>query len=179
MRSFKYWLGVIALILTIKSFGYLWGSITAFVVLLLGVSFSIYWEKVKKLKRFGKRWENFYIVTRHPETGKEPDLGGLAKVEDLVVYAPYGKALRKAAYLKKWLQKAQNPLFLSGDLKIKILIYQDGVDVNESWEEYEDRASFEIRKDRAKRHGGIKEQNGAWYNKHGNKEGNTISWGEW
>jgi hypothetical protein len=173
MGNAKFFIGLIGLVINLNFFGYVCGLALTFAGLAVGIIIWFRYLKVKKLIRYGKQYENVYVVGRHPKTGKAPALGELSKI---VIFAPHREVLTQIEKERRWLEKAGNKFFQSGKIDFIPIIYQDGVNVNEDFEEYGERAAEEIKADRAARHGSLKETGKGWYMKFSNEQRRSFEW---
>lgn len=176
MGNLKYFLGVGLLVVLIRLLGFAWGPLVGLVAMVLFAAIRKEYRAVKTLERYGRRIENIYVVTKHPETGEKPFLGDLGTIDGLVRFAPYGRATKTMNTEQGLLQQSGNHFWQQGKIDIIPIIFQDGVNVNESWGEFEQRVIEEIKQDRAKRHEGLKAQNSVWYMEHGNDERQVYEW---
>lgn len=178
MKNTKQWIGAGAAVLAFLLLGSAIGFLATLAISPIFVAWWV-WAKLsetRKLKKYGARYENLYLVTCHPDTDEQPNLGDLENVPDLVHYAPYGTLGSSAEKHRKLLIASGNKFYTSKHLRIIPIIFQDGVNVNENWGEFGERAQLEIKQDRAQRHGEIQKKDPGWYMAHSNKERQQFDW---
>lgn len=155
--------------------GPLTGAILMFLVVVTGA--IVYWRfKIRRqLMRAAQRIEPIFVVSRHPTTGEKLFLP--EDIDLLCVHAHYREVMLTVTRQKKLLVESGNG-FISEDLPddsqlpIIPIIFRDGIYVNESWGEFNDRVLGVIRETRALWHQKMKQANNRWYmiNAHSQKE---------
>lgn len=149
------WAYVGAVILTL----YLFTQLGFAGMALAGALIAVYiwllsrWAKVQELKAWGQRFENVYVVGRHPRTDEDPDLGEIAEV---VIFCNHTEVIAKVNEAKRMLEISGNRFWQNGHITVMPFIFQEAQHVNESWEDYEERVYAAIAEDRAKRHAEMK-----------------------
>lgn len=110
-------------------------------VLVLSLLVYMIWKRyryIRKLKDYAERIDNIYVLSEKPG--------------DRTV------AQRTIAE-KEMLEKSGN----KRGVRIVQILFQDGEFVNETWEEYQERAKEEIAEDRKSRHAKLKKEDPEWY----------------
>lgn len=135
----------------------------------------------RTIDRYKTRYEDIFVISRHPYTNEEFNLWG-DEFDDLVVWADFEDVMSEVSEQEDWLREADNPFFvddqLNQDQKIKVhaIIYQDGEFVNEKWnKEFRKRARKEIATRRAKRHAILKKADPVWYHQFSNRQ-RGLAW---
>ena len=110
---------------------YSWATIVAFLIIVALVVFGNAaidrWVDNRILDAYANQIDNIYEYSRHPG--------------DRLVY-------KRAQQHRALLKKADN----QNAVQVHEIIFQEGVWVNETWEEYQERLDFYIKGDRASRH---------------------------
>lgn len=118
------------------------GPVAAFAVvaLLIAVAFLIWrrYQTVKKLKEYGRRIENIYVLSLRPGDRS---------------------VMRRVAKERDWLERSGNRL----GVQVIPIFFKDAENVTESWEEFQERAEMEIADDRRRRHTSFSETDRSWY----------------
>lgn len=119
-------------------FGALIASVLVLLLSAVGIWYYVRWKRVRLLREYGRRIENVYVLSRFPG--------------DRTV-------LKRAAKERRLLEEAANKT----GAEVRTILFADGENVNETWEEFEERARIEIAEDRKSRHSGLKSANNDWY----------------
>ena len=128
--------------------------------------------------RYGKMYENIYIVSNHPESEEEVFIEAF---DQFIVNAPYRHVKKAGEEEKRWLTESKNTCFCDPGLldhqrlQIIPIIFQDGIHVNENFKEFKKRVKAEIKVDRADRHALLKNTDPIWYDQFSNLQ-EEISW---
>lgn len=115
------------------------------------------------LKELQNRIDNIYIVSGHPKSGNMPDLGDIS---ELCFFSKHNDMEDTLREVSKMVVASGNRLYNEmavNRIEIVQFFFQDGENINENWEEYEQRLIAEIKADRAKRHAALSRQNRGWY----------------
>lgn len=143
-------------------------------VLGTGAAYLADWiSEMRKIRRYGDRYENIYVVENPPGVEMKDEL---PQVQHLLITVPKGKVLETVMEEKEMLNKAGN----RRNVEVIPIHFQSGIHVNETFEQYADRAWEMIKADRSARHEKIKEKDPEWYlrNHHGEGERATVNY-EW
>lgn len=145
-------------------------------VLLTGLVVRRVWDRIEEgrlLRYYEGRFENVYVVSRHPRTGEEFTLG--EDLDPLVVWADHSEVFATVKEEEEWLDRSGNDWKAKGEIKVLPFIFQDAEAINENWvSEFPARVIDAIRNDRAKHHRRIKKSAPDWYNQHGNGQRGVI-----
>ena len=172
MKNQIFWivLGLVSWFVITNMIGMLWGSLAFVLSVTAIVQTSREIAYHRKRERYKMLYEDIWIVTRHPETYEELDLGH--PYNDLVVWVDYYDAIksREAEIVdlmssgNKWISDE-----LSDEQKIQVfcIILGDGKHVHEDWEEaFAKRIIKEIDERRPVRWQIIKEADIDFFNKY-------------
>lgn len=131
-------LAILAFMSDLISKGILYALVIIALLTFLGMTwyFKVYLRT--KIKRYGRRLENFYEWQRTP-TDKE--------------------VILRAEEHRKWIQLSGNKM----GVKVLTIIFQDAHNPSETWTEYLDRVSATIANDRILRHTEIESSQGREY----------------
>lgn len=171
MKKFVTAVTVIFGLLLIWKLGLAFGGLALVLTVLLGMVVKHRYDYVGRLKAYAERYENVYVVSRHPDTEEEIPLKGL---DSLIVWANYDRVMLAVAEEEAWLTRAGNSFFTDPNLKqenrLKVIpiIFQDGAFVNENWKGFRHRVRETIEADRVVVHSTLKEASPGWYMKFSN-----------
>jgi len=121
-------------------------------------------KKVQLAK--ARRWYDVIAITSLGPSDMEIHFP--EELKEVVEQVPTKKIADIAAKNRKLLEQSGNPI--SGKIPILQIPFQDGVNINESWLEYQERVVELIKQERAKWHEQLKEKGErGWYNKNHHK----------
>lgn len=129
-------------------------------------------ESVDRLS-LRRRLENVYVVSCHPVTKEQAEVG--PDLDKVIFWASFRQTYKTARKYERWLEESGNR-FVGPDvpdryrLKVVPIIFQDGANVNETFEEFADRVVAEIREDRSIRLSALRDQDPLRFQKYANRQ---------
>lgn len=184
MRTLKYVLAFLAFFGATKYVANNWHwAWIPIIAVLFALLILIYYKRQERqmLVALNRRIDHVFVIVR-TEDGKVV----LPKVyEDLVIHTTKDRLYNTVLKLRSWIEKSAN----KHGIKVKLIIYQDGENINENPEQYRQRVIDEIMEARILQHTNIKEADPEYYLKahHGvepkrkpftgrNVNGSTFEW---
>lgn len=161
------------------SFGYGIGLIVAMVGLVITPILVWKIEKVIDLKIRGKRIEDIYVISCNPSSGVSPNIP--QQVVGLCICVDYKEVMKTVDKEKRLMWLSGNPFFNQNvkdehRLKVHAIIFQDGIHINETWIEFEERIVIEIFPERSKKHESLKKEKNGWYQTNANHQHKSVTW---
>lgn len=159
-----------------------WGPILFLLIIILGVFAYVKITQRLQVIAAAKRIEPVFIVSRNPETGERVTLP--SHVDKYCFHVPHKKVIATAEKQRELLQEAGNPLFAEGTsdenrLPVISILFRDGENVNEEWEDFDERVNLTVRAIRAEWHTKMKGADSDWYYTYHHKQRPSSASVEW
>lgn len=166
-------LAVVGIALIVK-FGLYLGGMLSLVCGLVGYFIAVAIRQELLERSLKGKWEDIFVVTRHPDTDEEIDLGEL---NEFVVWVAYGEAHREAERLRELLRKVNNDAFCNEDysederMKVHVKIFKSGEHINERFGiQFRTRLISDIKEARKRVHTRLKRDKPDWYKVYGDHQ---------
>jgi len=181
MKSTSYTIVIIVVGLAlIYNFGVYIGGLLSLLCGVLGYVIVMRIEKEIEERKYMSMWEDIFVVSRHPKTGEQIDLGD--DLDRFVVWVNYEDVFIEVCRIEGILRKIGNdafcnPTYTDDELsKVHGVIFQSGEHINEDWG-YKFRARLKnmIMDSREKNHKILKERDAEWYAYFGDNQ-KGVTW---
>ncbi len=138
--------------------------------LLIAILYGIVVELRDRKERLlaTNRYDDYFVISDHPETGKEVYFGEFQKYVSSV---PFDKVEAEKERLEKLLYSVGNewinPKQIPADklLRVHTYIYQHGERVSEDWEQFEEYVLLDMKKKLETRHKWLSRHKQVWYSR--------------
>lgn len=153
------------------TYGLLWGALC--LVLAVALVFALFKvQRLLELRKWRNRWEPVFIISNHPETDEKTILP--EHIDRHTFHVPYKNVMAEKRRIISLLEQSENPFFATQvedqRLPIVTIFFRHGVNVNEKWQDFDERVTEQVCLVRQAWHEMLDAVNPLWYIKYMHKQ---------